>query len=576
MPERSNQEISRILSESAKLLDIQGENPFRIRAYRKAALVIANLPQPLSRILAHGGPKALEALPGVGENIAKKIVEILETGQLAQYQRLQEQIPPELAHLADIRGLGATRLRILHEKLKVSKLEDLKRAALAGEIRRLEGFGAKSEQNILKGIADFEKHRGRFKLATIYPYAQAVIAFLSSIPGVRRVQAAGSLRRGKETVGDLDILVSAGLGSAVLDEFLKYDAIKEILAHGPTKLSLLLEVGIQLDLRLLPADSFGAGLHYFTGSQQHNIAMRRRAQERGLKLNEYGLFKGGEKIAGEKEEDIFQELGLSYIPPELREGGEEIGAAESGNLPRLLLQSQLKGDLHVHSDYSDGYHNLEEIARAARQMDYQYLAITDHSRGQRQAHGLDEKRLLQQMEQIDRLNTRFSDFKLLKGIEVDILKNGELDLPRLLLKKLDLVIASIHSHFNQPKQQATARLIEAMRSNVVHIIGHPSARLIQEREPLELDMPELFRAARRHGVAMELNASGSRLDLNDANCRLAKQMGVKIAISTDSHSTLQLPGIRYGVFTARRGWLEAAQVINTLPYRQLSEFLRRK
>ncbi len=575
MPEYNNQEIAQTLSEIANLLDIQGENPFRIRAYRKAALVISNLPQPLSRIFTQEGEKGLEGLPGIGKNIAQKVIELLQTGRLAQYQQLQEEVPPELAHLVDIRGLGAIHLRVLHEKLGVGKLEDLKRVAQEGKIRQLEGFGVKSEENILKGIAEFEKHQGRFKLAAVFPYAQVLAEFLRQIPGVQRVELAGSLRRRRETVGDLDILVTGSKDSPVMEQLLKYERVREVLVHGPTKTSVVLDMGIQADVRFLAPSSFGAGLHYFIGSQQHNIAMRRRAQERGLKLNEYGMFKGDKKIGGERQEEIFQLLGLDFIPPELREDQGEIEAAAKGSLPRLIEQADLKGDLHAHTNSSDGYHSLEEMAQAARQMGYQYLAITEHSRGQRQAHGLDEARLAQQIKKIDQLNSQLDGFRLLKGVEVDILKDGSLDLSREILKQLDWVVASIHSHFNQSREETTTRLIKAIGSGVVHCIGHPTARLIQEREPIELDMVEVLKAARECRVVMELNASGCRLDLNAAHCRLAKQMGVKLAISTDAHSALRLPNIQYGIFTARRGWLEAGDVINTMPYEQLIEFLRR-
>lgn len=575
MPEPNNQEIAQTLGEIAQLLEIQGENPFRIRAYKKAALVIANLPQPLNQVYAKEGVKGLENIPGIGKNIAQKIIEMLETSKLSQYEELQQQVPPELAHLIDIRGLGAVRLRILHQKLGINNLEDLKKVAEQGKIRHLEGFGAKSEENILKGIAEFERHQGRFAMATILPYAQVLLEYIRQIPGVQRAEIAGSLRRRKETIGDLDILVTGSRDIPLLEYLQKYERVKEVLAHGETKTTLLTDIGIQTDVRLLDPSSFGAGMHYFTGSQQHNISMRHRAQERGLKLNEYGIFKNDKKLAGQSEEEIFQALDLKFIPPELREDQGEIEAAAKKTLPRLIEESDIVGDLHAHTTHSEGYHTIEEMAYAARHMGHQYLAITDHSKSQTQANGMDEKRLAIQIKEIDQLNAKLTGIRLIKGIEVDILKDGSLDLSIDILKQLDCVVASLHSSFNQSKEEMTARFIKAIKSGVVHIIGHPTARLILEREPVEMDMVQILKAAKEHRVAMELNAYGKRLDLNDVHCRLAKQMGVKIAISTDSHNALNLSNIQYGIFTARRGWIEPEDVINTLPYEKLMAFLQR-
>ncbi|MBI5788631.1 MAG: DNA polymerase/3'-5' exonuclease PolX [Candidatus Schekmanbacteria bacterium] len=574
MPDPNNQEIAQILTEIASILEIQAENPFRIRAYRKASLVIANLAKPLSIVYQEEGEKGLENLPGIGKNIAQKIVEILETGGLAQYQQLQQEIPPQLLHLVDIRGLGAIRLRTLHEKLGINNLDDLKKAANGGKIRQLPGFGEKSEENIIKGVTDYEKHVGRYLLVRALPYAQELVDYIRQMSGVAMVEMAGSVRRRRETVADLDILVAGKPDIPLYNHLKGYNKIKEIPAHGETKITLVMEMGIQSDVRLLAPESFGAGMLYFTGSKQHNIALRRRALERGWKLSEYGLFSGEKRIAGVTEEEIFRILDLPFIPPELREDQGEIEAAESGRLPRLIRQEDLKGDLHDHTNHSDGYHSLEQMAEAAKNMGYQYLAITDHSKSQTQARGLDENRLLQQIEQIDQLNANLKDFRVLKGMEVDILKDGSLDLPVEVLQKLDCVVGSIHSYFNQPKEETTARMIKAIRSGVVNIIGHPTARLLQEREPVELDMLEVMKAAKKQGVVMELNAHGNRLDLHDAHCHLAKELGVKISISTDSHNCLQLPVIQYGISTARRGWLEAGDVINTLPGDELLKFLR--
>ncbi len=575
MTEYNNNETAEMLEEIGTLLEIQGENPFRIRAYRKAARTIKNLPRSLHQIFNDEGKKGLEKIPGIGKNIAAKIIELFQTGQLAQYQHLQHKVPPELSHLVDIRGLGAIRLRILHQKLKINNLEDLRKAAQEGKIRDLDGFGEKSEKNILKGIEQFEKHQGRLRMSSVFPFAQTLVEYIKQIPGVGRVEIAGSLRRRQETVGDLDILVTGSDDCPLMNHLLNYNRVKEVLVHGETKTSLLLDIGVQADIRLLSPENFGGGLHYFTGSKQHNIAMRRRAQERGFKLNEYGLFNADKKTAGKTEEELFQALELDFIPPELREDQGEIAAAEKHALPCLIEQADVLGDLHVHTNYSDGYHSLAEMAHAAQNMGYRYLAITDHSKSQAQAHGLDEARLLQEIKEIEQLNSRLKSLKLLKGTEVDILKDGNLDLSIEVLKQLDCVVASVHSSFTQSKEKTTARIIRAIKSGVVHIIGHPTARLVREREPLELDIAEIFRAAKEHNVAMELNAHGNRLDLKDTHCRLAKQMGVKVAISTDAHSALHLPIIQYGIFTARRGWLEADDVINTWGYDRLIAFLKR-
>ncbi len=568
-----NIEIAQMLNDIAGMLEIEGENTFRIRAYQKSALVISNMSRPLADIYQAEGEKGLLAVPGIGKGIGDKIVEILTTGKLAQLEQLMQEVPPEMAKLVGVRGLGPRRLMLIHKALNVNNLEDLKQAAAEGKIAGLPKFGEKTQENILKGIQEFEHYQGRFKLATVFPYAESLVNYLKAVPGVDRVEPTGSFRRRKELVGDLDILVTGEPGCPVMDEFVKYPQVREVTAKGDTKTEVVLINGIQVDLRLVAPESYGAGMHYFTGSQQHNIAIRGIAKDKGLKVNEYGVFRGTAQIAGRTEEEVFGSLGLAYIPPELREGQGEIEAAQTGRLPKLIELEDLRGDLHVHTKFSEGYHDIEEMAEAAGKLGYEYIAITDHSKSQGQAHGMDEHRLRQQLARLEKLGKEYAGVKLLAGIEVDILKDGSLDLDEGLLRELDVVVASVHSHFNLSQEEQTRRIIRAISGGVVNIIAHPTGRLIQAREPYDVDMAQILETARDHNVFMELNAYPDRLDLKDIHCRMAKEYGVKIAISTDSHSRQQMDIMRFGIYTARRGWLEAGDVINTRTYAELMKLL---
>lgn len=568
-----NADIARIFEEIADLLEIQGENPFRIRAYRTAARTIFELGQDIPAFLAAGGD--LDSLPGIGRDLEEKIKEIAQTGHSTLLEKLYTEVPPALTELLKIPGLGPKRVHALHTELDIRTTEQLQRAALDGRIRELRGFGEKTERHILDTIATPGKREGRLKLAAAQQYATALEDYLRQLSGVGHVVTTGSFRRSKETVGDLDILVTAGNGRAVIERFVLYDDVREVISKGTTRATVVLQAGLQVDLRVVAERSFGAALHYFTGSKAHNVAVRRLAQQRGLKINEYGVFKDGEYVAGQTEESVFAAVGLPFIPAELREDRGEIEAAREGRLPRLVTLEDIQGDLHAHTRATDGRNTLEEMAAAAQRRGLKYLAITEHSMRITMAHGLDETRLRAQNEAIDRLNTKLHGITLIKGIEVDILEDGKLDLPDSVLGTLDLVVAAIHSRFNLSRAAQTARILRAMERPHLSILAHPSGRLLQEREPYDVDMARVIRAARERGCFLELNAHPERLDLLDTYCRMAKDAGVYISINSDAHSVLDLQNLRYGVGQARRGWLERGDVLNTRPLKELMPLLRR-
>ena len=568
-----NSEIADLFDRLADLLELEDANPFRVRAYRNAARLLRSLPRSVAEMIAAG--EDLTRLPGIGEDLAGKIKTIVETGTLPLLEEEARKVPPELAELMAIEGLGPKRVRALHQQLGIRNLEDLERAVNAGQIQKLPGFGAKTEQAIREGIQRLRSQYGRMLLATAEPIAEALRAYLAETSGVERIEIAGSYRRRKETVGDLDILVTAAPDSPVMERFTHYEAVAHVQSQGITRSTVHLRSGLQVDLRVIAPQAYGAALQYFTGSKAHNIAIRRLAVKRGLKINEYGIFRGARRIGGEEEREVYAAVDLPWIPPELREDRGEIEAAREGRLPRLITQAQIRGDLHVHSRYSDGRHRIEEMARAARDLGYQYLAITDHSRRVTMAHGLDEKRLRQQLEEIDRLNETLGGIRILKGCEVDILEDGSLDLPDSILAELDLTVCSVHYQLNLPQEKQTRRILRAMDHPYFTILGHPSGRLINEREPYAIDLDRIIRHAAERGCYLELNAQPSRLDLSDTACQQAKELGVKIAISTDAHTLHDLRFMRYGVGQARRGWLEADDVINTRPLDQLLELLRR-
>lgn len=566
-----NADIARVFEEIGDLLEIQEANPFRVRAYRNAARILGELRLEVAATIKQG--RELPKLPGIGEDLANKIREIAETGTCALLDRLRKELPAAITELLHIQGLGPKRVKTLYHDLGVHTLEQLYKAAREGRIRSLAGFGERTELAILQSVEARLTRVRRFKLALAAQYAQPLAEYLREAKGVGHVVIAGSFRRMRETVGDIDILITAAPGSAVMERFTSYGEAKEVLASGPTRASVMLASGIQVDVRVVPEQSFGAALHYFTGSKAHNIAMRRIAQEKGLKLNEYGVFRGHQRIAGETEESVFRALGLPFIPAELRENAGEIEAARGGELPRLVELADLRGDLHVHTRATDGRHTLREMALAAKARGLDYLAITEHSRRVSMAHGLDPQRLAKQIDEIDRLNRELEGIILLKGIEVDILEDGSLDLPDSILARLDLVIGAVHSSFNLSRQRQTERILAALERPYFSMLAHPSGRLIDRREPYDVDMLRIVRKARDRGAFLELNAHPERLDLTDVHCRMAKEEGVLVAVNSDAHSTLEFDNLPFGVGQARRGWLEAREVLNTRTLAQMKPLL---
>ena len=567
-----NAEVATAFEEMADLLEIEGANPFRVRAYRFAARTLRDLPAEVGEMVAKG--EDLTSLPGIGDDLAGKIKEILATGTAAALEAQRKRVPATLTELLRIPGLGPKRVKTLAHELKIRSLSELQTAAQAGRVRTLAGFGEKTEQHILDALATRLAEAPRVQRAVAIPSAEALVAYLEQSSGVSRVIAAGSYRRGLETIGDLDILVTAPAGRAVMDRFVAYQEVRDVLAHGATKSSVRLQSGLQVDLRVVPQESYGAALLYFTGSKSHNVVLRQLAQQRGLKLNEYGVFRGDKPVAGETEESVYASLGLPWIPPELREGRGEIDAAKAGRLPHLVDLQDLKGDLHAHTRATDGRNSLPEMAEAARLRGLRYFAITDHSRRLTMAKGLDSTRLLQQMEDIDQLNATLSGVTILKGIEVDILEDGSLDLPDEVLGRLDLVVGAVHSRFNLSNRRQTERIMKAMDHPHFSILAHPSGRLIGRREPYEVDMLRIIRKARERRCFLEINAHPERLDLTDIHCRMAREEGVLLAVNTDAHSMLDLENARFGVGQARRGWLEKSDVLNTRSYAELRKLLK--
>lgn len=567
-----NAEVATAFEEMADLLEIEGANPFRVRAYRFAARTLRDLPAEVGEMVAKG--EDLTSLPGIGDDLAGKIKEILTTGTTGAFEAQRKRFPATLMELLRIPGLGPKRVKRLAQELKIRSLSELQAAAQEGRVRTLPGFGEKTEQQILAASAARLAEVPRVKRAMVIPSAESLVAYLEQSSGAGRVVAAGSYRRELETIGDLDILVTAEAGRTVTDRFVAYQEVRDLLAHGETKASVRLQSGLQVDLRVVPQDSYGAALLYFTGSKAHNVVLRQLAQQRGLKLNEYGLFRGDQRIAGETEESVYASLGLPWIPPELREGRGEIEAAKAGRLPHLVDLHDLKGDLHAHTNATDGRHSLQEMAEAARLRGLRYFAITDHSRRLTMAKGLDSARLLQQMEDIDRLNATLSGITIIKGIEVDILEDGNLDLPDEVLGRLDLVIGAVHSRFKLPTQKQTERILKAMAHPHFSILAHPSGRLIGQREPYQVDMLRIIRKARERRCFLEINAHPERLDLTDIHCRMAKEESVLLAVNTDAHSRLDLENARFGIGQARRGWLEKEDVLNTRSYAELRTLLK--
>lgn len=571
-----NSDIVDIFTRVADLLELDGANQFRVRAYRNAVRTLSALPKSIGEMVKNG--EDLTVLPGVGKDLAEKIEEIVKTGSLRQLRELERKVPPELIALMSIPSLGPKRVRLLYTILGIKDEEQLMEAARDGKIREIAGFGDKTERRILEEIERLRQRgeRGRLKLMEAERITEPLLEYLSKIEGVKRVEAAGSYRRRRETVGDLDILVVCEDSSDVMESFVQYDDVKRVLSKGETRSSVILKSDFQVDVRVVPEESYGAALHYFTGSQAHNIAIRKLGQSKDLKVNEYGVFRGEKRIAGRTEEEVYAELGLPFIVPELRENRGEIEAAFEGKLPGLITINDIRGDFQCHTKASDGRASLEEIAEAAMKRGYEYIAITDHSRRVTVARGLDEKRLAQQIEEIEELNSKIKGFRLLKSIEVDILEDGSLDLSRDILKELDLVVGAIHYNLNLPGDKQTERILRAMDNYPFHILSHPTGRIIGGRGPSEMDLEEVMKACIRTGCILEINAQPERLDLNDINARMAKEMGVKLAISTDAHSVADLNFMKYGVWQARRGWLEPDDVINTLSLEELEKLFRNR
>ncbi|MBW8364686.1 MAG: DNA polymerase/3'-5' exonuclease PolX [Rhizobium sp.] len=568
-----NADIAAVFEEIADHLEIQGANPFRIRAYRNAARTLGELPQEARALLEKG--EDLTRLPGIGDDLAAKVREIVDTGRCSLLERLRRELPPAVTGLLQIPGLGPKRVKALYHDLEVQTVEQLYRAARDGRIRALPGFGEKTELNILQAVEAHVSQTRRFKLAVAAQYAGTLTAFLQAVPGVDQVTVAGSFRRMRETVGDLDILVTAAADSPVMQHFTAYDEVADVLSAGSTRASVVLKSDLQVDLRVVAQQAYGAALHYFTGSKAHNIAIRRLAQKLGLKINEYGVFRGSERIASDSEASVYKCVGLPYIPPELREDRGEIEAAREGRLPKLVELSDLRGDLHAHTKATDGHDSLREMALAVKGLGLHYLAITEHSRRLTVAHGLDPLRLTRQCDEIDRLNAELDGITLLKGIEVDILEDGSLDLPDEVLGRLDLVVGAVHSQFHLSRAKQTERILRAMDHPYFTLLAHPSGRLIEQRAPYDVDMLRIIRHARDRGCFLELNAHPDRLDLLDSHCQMAKEEGVLVSVNSDAHSSFDFANLRYGVGQARRGWLEKDDVLNTRSLAALRCLLKR-
>jgi len=560
----TNAEIARILREIAVFLDMESV-PFKPRAYEKAAYAIDALDEPLVDVHRRGGLKAVEQLPGVGKSIAEKIVVLIESGHLPYYEELCAKTPVDISGLVAIEGLGPKNIKILYEELGVRTVADLEEAARAGKIRSLARFGEKSEQKILKGIGFLKQSGGRFPLGTVLPLLIAIEARLRALPGVKDVAIAGSVRRRKETVGDGDVLVVSSAPDAVMDFFVGMPEVVHVHGKGPTKSSVKLNSGMDVDVRVVPAQSFGAALNYFTGSKDHNVALRRLAIERGLKFNEYGVFRGETAIAGKTEEEVYAVLDLPYIPPEMREMTGEIEAAAAGKLPALVGYDDVRGDLQTQTTWTDGANSIEEMAAEAQRLGLQYMAITDHTRSLAMTGGSDEKKLRQQMAAIDKINKTLSGFTILKGAEVNINKDGTLDIDDATLAQLDVVGVAVHSHFNLSRADMTERIIRAMENPHADILFHPTGRMLQRREAYDIDIDAIIATAKRTGTVLEIDGYPERLDLKDEHVRKAIAAGVKLAVDTDAHSINHLQYLHFGIATARRGWATKSDIVNTKP-----------
>ena len=569
-----NADVAAIFEEIADLLDLDEANEFRVRAYRNAARTLGQLSQPVADMIEEG--EDLSELPDIGEDLAGKIEEIVETGTLPLLEELEEKIDPAMAELMDVPGLGPKRVRALHDELGVTTRADLKSAAEEGRIRTVEGFGEKTEQNILEGLEEIGEET-RWLLASVEPVVTSLVAYLDEHDAAEQVDVAGSYRRRRDTVGDLDVLVLSGDGAAVMDHFVDYEDVTDVESKGETRSTVRLRSGMQVDLRVVPPESYGAALMYFTGSKAHNVALRDRAIDAGLKINEYGVFRGDEeeRVAGETEEEIYGLFDLPFIVPELRENRGELAAAEKEELPDLITPDDLRGNLHTHTTGSDGRNSLAEMAEAARERGMEYLAVTDHSPAVAVTQGLDADALREQMDAVDELNDDLDDLRVLKGIEVDILEDGSLDLPDDVLAALDLCVCAVHTNLGLDEDEQTERVLRAMDNPNVHILAHPTGRRLNERGPIAIDLDRVMEAAVEKGCFLELNAQPERLDLSDVFCKRAKELGLKVAIGADAHSRDGLDFLRHGVDQARRGWLTPDDVLNTKPWDEIEDLFDR-
>ena len=583
-----NLDVARVLTKLADLLEIQGANPFRIRAYRNAVNTVESLSRPLSDMIDAG--EDLTELPGIGKNVAAHIAELLRTGSIDRLEEVTAEIPESLADRIRLDGVGPKKAKKLFDELGVRSVDDLEAQLAAGAVQELEGFGARSAEKIRAAIADHRKHTGRFQIGEVERLVSGVLGHMAAAPGVGRIEVAGSLRRRKETIGDVDLLAEHdGPGTAIVEHFVRFDGAERVLGAGDTKGSIVLHSGLQVDLRVIPPRSFGAALQYFTGSKEHNVAVRSRAVREGLRVNEWGVFRvpegtdpaelgkeDGERLAGDTEEGVYEALGMRWMPPELRENRGEVEAALRGELPELVTLDDIRGDLQMHSTWSDGKTSIEEMALACRERGYEYLAITDHSQAMAMVQGLTPARAREQWAEIDELRERIEGIEILRSTEVDILKDGTLDMPDEILEELDVVVISVHSFMDQDRKTMTERVLRAMAHPSVDILAHPTGRRINRREPFELDVESVLAAAAELSVAVELNANPERLDFNDVHVHRAKELGVPVVVSTDAHSPRGLAWMRYGVEQARRGWLGPADVLNTRSPTELRAWLARR
>jgi len=578
-----NKEIAEILYEIGEYLEIKGVQ-FKPRAYERAGYSIENLEEEVSEIYKKGGLKAVEDIPGVGISIAEKIEELIKTGHLKYYEKLKKSLPVKISELGSIEGVGPKMIFKLYKKLKVKNINDLEKVARAGKIAKIEGLGKKTEEKILKGIEFLRKSGGRFLLGAILPLVRAIESRLKNLKAVDKVAVAGSIRRMQETIGDLDFLVTSSQPKAVMDFFVSMPEVSHIYSKGETKTMVRLQNGMDADLRVVPDKSFGAALQYFTGDKRHNITLRTLAEKRGYKLNEYGLWHGKKLIAGKTEEEIYKALKMATPPPEIRTDSGEIQAAlrqaqgKPGGLPKLIGYNDIRGDLQVTTNWTDGENSIEEMAKAAQEIGLKYIAITDHTKSLAMTGGLDEKKLLKQMAEIDKLNLKFKiknlKFRILKGAEVNILKDGSLDIKDEALAKLDIIGVAVHSHFNLPRAEQTKRIIKAMQNKYADILFHPTGRLIQKRAPYDVDVEEIIKVAKETGTILEIDADPYRLDLKDECIRKAIEAGVKLAIDTDAHSKKSFHYLEFGVAQARRGWATKGNIINTRSWPEMLKLLK--